>query len=147
MSVIRVDAFITLINQTLCDSSKRDELTELWKQVNHFEVCKSMVRSGERKGEECGKPCVKEQSYCLCHMPRAPKEVAMRQKCTSTYENGKPCLRFSVECKDTCTLHSQQKPIPCTFTLVRGERSGKTCEKPCYENRTVCRVHTKVNAV
>lgn len=144
MSVNRIDAFITLINQTFCDSAKKDELMAIWKQVNHFDVCKSMVRSGERKGQACGKPCIKEQPHCLCHMPRPPKkEAEHRQKCISTYENGKNCLRFCLEGKDMCAFHSQQKPLKCTYTLVRGERSGKTCEKPCHENMTVCRSHSK----
>jgi hypothetical protein len=141
----RIESFIALIDQTLFGSKKSNELLALWKQVTHFETCQSLVRSGKREGQPCGKPCVKGETHCICHKPRQEKveRIETRTKCTNTFASGKPCTRFCIEDKNVCALHDKPDMEKCSFTLISGSRRGKTCDKTCMAQSKVCSAHSK----
>ena len=143
MTTMNIHSFITLIDQTFFGTTKSNELLALWKQVTHFETCKSSVRSGKREGEPCGKPCVKGQVHCICHKSRPVNAIEIREKCSDTFSNGKKCTRFCVDDKKVCALHDKPKMEKCSYTLISGQRRGQMCAKKCMVGTNVCIAHAK----
>ena len=136
----RVENFIHAINERFLHGNMLDELNLLWKEMNEYPICKEIVKFGNRKGNECGKACVKGQEKCLCHLPRV---IENKNECnfllTSGRNKGNMCGKKCLN--DFCKAHEKEKQS-CTFIL----KNGETCQISSKDG-LLCKRHSNVQAV
>jgi len=111
MSAQMITDFINAVNAEFLKGKKLDELTAMWKRISTVPKCPALVKAGAREGQPCGKSCVKDQEFCLCHIPREPRDVREpRATCTVVLKSGKrqgescnkPCAQGT-----SCASHSK----------------------------------------
>lgn len=59
-----IETFIKEISVLLHNPSIVTELETLWKSLD---TCSIILQSGTRKGQKCGRPCIKDKITCFTH--------------------------------------------------------------------------------
>lgn len=104
--------------------------------------CSHLITRGARKGDVCGKLCVKE-GRCSSHQPR------------EIFEDGCPFIlsrgpnKGSVCGKKKCAAHGSDKDQKeesgegCAYVFSRGKRKDECCGKKTVDGKDMCRAHFK----
>lgn len=129
----RTTAFFDLF-KTRFGQKRYEEMMAVWEEAHAYDTCTSIVKTGDRKDQVCGKACLTGKTYCLCHTPRpelAEKRVCGKELITGK-NKGKTCLRFCAEGQDRCSIHvvSNTGKV-CPFIILRGPRANEKCGKVC----------------
>ena len=71
----RVQTFFdTMVELGVCKN--KDEMVAIWQEVHKGNPCTALITTeGKRKGEQCGRPCVKGESTCMPHLPKEKKDA------------------------------------------------------------------------
>ena len=142
----RVQDFISLINERLFDNTQKDALYALWDELTHYTPCHITISSGERQGQVCGKPSLKDKDTCMCHTPREKKEKPSEEekpRCGLEVKTGL-CIRFCVDGTDRCTFHQpKEEAKPCEFVLLSGKKKGEMCGKDGWKGTSLCHRHSQ----
>ena len=142
----RVQDFISLINERLFDNTQKDTLYALWDELTHYTPCHITISSGDRQGQVCGKPSLKDKDTCMCHTPREKKEKPAEEekpRCGLEVKTGL-CIRFCVDGTDRCTFHQpKEEAKPCEFVLLSGKKKGEVCGKDGWKCTTLCHRHSQ----
>jgi len=71
----RVQTFFNMmVERGLCKNMA--QMTEVWQEVHKGNPCTALITTeGKRKGEQCGRPCVKGETTCMPHLPKEKKEA------------------------------------------------------------------------
>jgi hypothetical protein len=172
MSAQMITDFINAVNAEFLKGKKLDELTALWKRISTVPKCPALVKAGAREGQPCGKSCVKDQEFCLCHMPREPRDVREpRATCTVVLKSGKrqgePCNKPCAQ-GTSCASHSKTSvpanepssatvsapvaassvsSVSCNFVFTKGPRKGKPCGANSVQHTTKCKNHALLEPV
>jgi hypothetical protein len=142
----RIQDFIALVNESLFNNTQEKALLALWDELTHYTPCHVVIASGERQGQTCGKPSLKEKDTCMCHTPREKKEKPVEEdkpRCGLEVKTGL-CIRFCVEGTDRCTFHQpKEESKPCEFLLMSGKKKGEVCGKDGWKGTTLCHRHSQ----
>jgi hypothetical protein len=88
-------------------------------------LCKTIMKTGPRKGKECGKSCKEKQVSCTAHTKTfVPKGEVASESVSEETETAKPAVS------------------KCSTTITSGKRKGELCGKPCV-SENACTVHAK----
>ena len=142
----RIQDFIALVNERLFNNTQEKALLALWDELTHYTPCHVVIASGERQGQTCGKPSLKEKDTCMCHTPREKKDKPAEEKkprCGLEVKTGL-CIRFCVDGTDRCTFHQpKEETKPCEFLLMSGKKKGELCGKDGWKGTTLCHRHSQ----
>lgn len=71
----RVQTFFNMmVERGLCKNMA--QMTEVWQEVHKGNPCTALITTeGKRKGEQCGRPCVKGETTCMPHLSKEKKEA------------------------------------------------------------------------
>ena len=70
--------FDALIAKGVVEKKKFNQLPEIWKEIHAGRPCPALViksKDESRIGQECGRPCMKDEETCLCHLPKEKRDV------------------------------------------------------------------------
>ncbi len=94
------------------------------KRAKNTAVCTTVLSSGDRVGQSCGKATLIGKDHCLFHQPRAPRPPPIvRPKCTATFSSGTACPRFCLDGQTLCEHHFQKQQGPMDPVSAMSEAS------------------------
>ena len=70
--------FDALITKGLVNKKNVDQLPQLWSEIHVGRPCPALViksKDESRIGQACGRPCMKDEETCLCHLPKEKRDV------------------------------------------------------------------------
>lgn len=116
--------------------------------------CTSTIKSGKRKGQQCGKPSA-ENGLCKVHgrkVDKLPEDVHV-PGCTAVIAHGdnsgrvcgKPC-KYGTLCGIHFRTKDQSSGKTCNAVLKTAARKGELCGNPCKGDSQLCGRHTKLES-
>jgi RNA recognition motif-containing protein len=100
--------FQMLMDEGFVTSHNQDDLIALWKKAHMGRPCPAIVvKDGPRQGQSCGRPCMKSEETCMCHLPK-DKMDAIRQKTKEKRDAAKSDSDSEVEVKEKSKMSKEE---------------------------------------
>jgi len=145
----KITEFINIVNKTYFNNEKESELRQLYESieenkpelktnssppvVSQKSLCTFIMKSGSRKGEACGKGCMKNNVLCSLHKEKPVEEkkdhVEDKEKNTSVVTDS---TTGKMEEKKVQKVQKEKKDKvvptePCKSVFKTGDRIGQVC--------------------
>ncbi len=117
-------------NETKAEETKEKETKE--KETKEKETKEKETKEKETKEKETKEKETKEKET---------KEKETKAKKSKAKETKAEALNQTAPTAAPTTIFESNTPTGCIYKMMRGERKGESCNKPCSKDSTFCKTH------